>query len=218
MNYKAILFPLAVITAGAAHGVSFVDGTFSDSDWTMETFPTSLTGQFTEQISAGGNPGAYKRVATINNNFTYNAHLRTAFIYDPSVSGAINSIDWSIDFKNFSAFGAGQGYGLVLKQSGILYRGSFFATGTVPTLWQTNGQSALTSSNFTEGISGATNPDFSSSGSAITFGFTTNNGDGATIDIGYDNYRVDVTPVPEPATMAVLGLGVASLLRRRKKV
>jgi hypothetical protein len=34
---------------------------------------------------------------------------------------------------------------------------------------------------------------------------------------GQDLARITITPVPEPATLAVIGLGVAALLRRRKK-
>lgn len=40
--------------------------------------------------------------------------------------------------------------------------------------------------------------------------------DGGATDIWFDNLQASATPVPEPATMAVLGLGAAALLRRRK--
>lgn len=33
----------------------------------------------------------------------------------------------------------------------------------------------------------------------------------------YDDFTVNVNPVPEPASLAVLGLGAAALIRRRKK-
>lgn len=36
-------------------------------------------------------------------------------------------------------------------------------------------------------------------------------------DLAIDNFNVTATAVPEPATMAALGLGVAALLRRRRK-
>lgn len=34
---------------------------------------------------------------------------------------------------------------------------------------------------------------------------------------GFDNYSVEVTPVPEPGTLAALGLGAAALLRKRRR-
>lgn len=215
---KGKLFSLLSLVAVAqiSHSITFSDGTFNDPNWSMVTFPTSATGQFTEQITAGGNPGAYKRVATINNNFTYNAHLRTAFTYNPSVSGAISTIDWSIEYKNFLTFGQGQGFYLVIEQGGNLYRNGFFATG-LGSGWLGAGQGSLTEGTFTEGISGSAHPNFSASGSTITFGFGTSNGNAATIDIGYDNYSVTITPVPEPGTLVFLGVGAVAVLRRRKR-
>lgn len=213
MKGKLLILGSLTVAVQFANALSYSDGTFADSDWAMVTFPSSPTGQFTEQISAGGNPGAYKRVATINNNFTYNAHLREAFTYDPSSMGAISSIDWSIDYKNFFSFGLGQGYGLVLQQGGTIYRGNFFATG-LGGGWQTTSESGLTSLVFGDGISGSSHPNFSSSGSPITFGFMTSNGNAATIDIGYDNYRVTLNSVPEPAVALTLGSIFGGLLLR----
>lgn len=43
------------------------------------------------------------------------------------------------------------------------------------------------------------------------------NDGGSDADLAIDNFQVTATAVPEPATMAVLGLGVAALLRRRRK-
>jgi hypothetical protein len=215
MKTSPFILVALLASASFAPAAVFTDGNFLDSEWTMTTFPTSATGQFTERIASGGNPGAYKRVATINNNFTYNAHLRAFMTYDPAASGAITSLDWSIDFKNFNSFGLGQGYGIVLSQGGTLYRGSFFATGLAGG-WQTTSQTGLTAANFTEGISGAANPNFTASGAPITFGFMTSNGNAATIDIGYDNYRVDIASVPEPATLATLSLGILAVRRRKR--
>ncbi|RYG21238.1 PEP-CTERM sorting domain-containing protein [bacterium] len=49
------------------------------------------------------------------------------------------------------------------------------------------------------------------------FGVTaTRLSDGATAD-DYENYGVEVQAVPEPASLAALGLGAAAFLRRRKR-
>jgi hypothetical protein len=103
---------LALCTIAAPiYSISFSDGIFTDSDWTLENMPLGVTAQSGAQVVSGGNPGEFRQVNTISNSFTYMANLRTAFTYDPSVSGAISFIDWGIDTKNISAFGLGMGYG-----------------------------------------------------------------------------------------------------------
>ncbi|MBS1719936.1 MAG: PEP-CTERM sorting domain-containing protein [Armatimonadetes bacterium] len=46
--------------------------------------------------------------------------------------------------------------------------------------------------------------------------YTFNFGTSGTVGANFDNMLVQLTPVPEPATLAILGLGAAMLRRRRK--
>jgi hypothetical protein len=218
MKSKALFVLLAATAMTTAQAVTFSDGVFLDSQWAMSVVPGSLVGQMTEQILSGGNPGEYKRVATINNNFTYNFHKRAAFVYDPSVSGAISTIDWGMDYKNFNTFGQGQGFALALMQGGTIYRHlGYFTTDDQYLGWQSVSQSGFGSSAFGNDFSGFSTPNFTASGSAITFGFMTSNGFADTVDVGYDNYRVTINAVPEPATLSVLGIGLLALRRKRAK-
>ena len=91
----------------------------------------------------------------------------------------------------------------------------------------TFGPVVLDASDFTL-FGGVGIPDFSAAGSAIEFGYFTNNGDPiggivmppstVTTDFGIDNWSVTVAKVSEPATLALFGLGLAGLgIARRRR-
>ena len=209
---------LALCTIAAPiYSISFSDGIFTDSDWTLENMPTGASAQSGAQVASGGNPGEFRQVNTISNSFTYMANLRTAFTYDPSVSGAISFIDWGIDTKNISAFGLGMGYGLAIKQGGNYYGGPHNITGSTNFNWNSLSQTGLSASSFNLNIFGSGSPDFSASGGLMTFGFFTSNGNAAGISVGYDNFRVSINPVPEPIATPILVAGIVAAMRRKKK-
>jgi len=218
MKYKIAFVVMCSCLASSGFAATFTDTEFLDSNWVMETLPIGATGQSGLQLTSGGNPGNFRKVTTYSNSFTYMANICTAFVYDPSVSGAISSISWSVDRLNIAVFGAGQGQALLIKQAGKYYTSSFTTSGSNNFSWNTIGNSGLLASNFSENLIDPGVPNFSASGSPITFGYLTSNGNAAGIEVGYDNYNVNITPVPEPATLIILSAGIGSLIRKRKSI
>lgn len=72
--------------------------------------------------------------------------------------------------------------------------------------------------NNANGIANFNGNTFASfSGLALNDNWTLEIWDSASGDVGtVDSWSFDVTPVPEPATMAILGMGALALIRRRK--
>jgi hypothetical protein len=207
---------------GISLGVVVIsDSTFNDSDWAhSEISDTGNNGALTvSQQLAGGNPGSYQQgIHVWGPGFVSYGHSLSTITYDPSVQGAISTIDFSYDFiteavTNPSTGGVATSF-LIAQGASTWAYGSI--TVTAGTSWQTNSAIGLDASLFA-GI------DFSAAGSPITFGYLTSNStnviDGRTSTWGIDNWSVTINQVPLPAALWLFGsglLGLASIAKRQK--
>lgn len=220
----AAIFSLILSSASSEAATVLSDGNFvlSPTQWTS----TQIFGTGSQTITtgaAGGNLGAYLNVKTDSGAAVINNHLNSSLGYDPAF-GAITSIDFSIDYLNFFAFGQGMGVRFIAEQDGTAFQSSnFFITENVTTApWRTFVENGLTSSSFLSlGIASAV-LDFSTTGSVIKFGFQTFNQSGGGITVGYDNFSatINTAAVPIPAALplmasALVGMGFIGWRRKR---
>jgi hypothetical protein len=217
-----------------AIAVTFSDpGTFATPQWSESIFGGGDVVDTRE--NTGGNPDDFLRIQTIPSGGTIviGGYLNSAATYDPSTQGAIASIDLGIDvalFVGVTGFTDGQGFGTILEQNGQVFGNGFAVTGLNNSF---NSRTILGSAESNFGLISANgntnfgiNPDFSSSGSSITFGFSAANSGSSPISgstAGYDNWSVTVNQVnpqqvAEPGTLALFAIGLAGLgfVRRRK--
>ncbi|MBS0191951.1 MAG: dockerin type I repeat-containing protein [Phycisphaerales bacterium] len=179
--------------ARADHAQPFTEGTFANTDWTVTNF-----GNRTATVTqvAGGLSGTARQVThPLNGTSNVQAcHLYNSAQLNPA-NGAIQSLDFSIQAKFISGVGVnGHQVGLALIQSGVCYRAGSVATGTSGN-WVQLSLSGLTSADFTRFDGQPGNPDFSTSGAPISFGFRTGNGNaGQSINqiVLYDDFSIVV--------------------------
>jgi len=237
----ASTFFCSLLYFNPSYAVSFFDGDFSsgwdntillvDDPTVAGSGPGTSTGSITLQ-QAGGNPGNYRE--SIHNvdfgDTIYTIGINRNAVYDPLTSGAIRSIDFSIDLLEDPTISGSSGIQLVLEQNGVRYNTSVFGFSN-PT-WQSFTLSDLVASDFDTnpnfGLSGAISdgqtPDFNQSGDSITFGYALGNtivGAGSlSVVHRADNWSVSVNPVPLPPSglllfSALIGLFATKRAKRR---
>ena len=203
----------------AAH-VQYFDGIFDDNEW--ETIVTSTGaggGGMAQQVaSTDGNPAAYREVSTFLNDTIGTGmaasvglfSIKPAAIYDPSIDGPIHVIDYREDSRLLLGGGQGQATTLALRQGGALFAALDDRDFTPEIEWTRKSILGLREADFRTLASGSTQPDFSSTGGPIEFGFLRANSApvdccvGGSRTAGIDNWRVNINPpVPGPEIRAL---------------
>jgi hypothetical protein len=217
--YAAVLFVVLAPVGRAQASFIFSDGTFNDADWTVPQAHGLLAAG---QVASGGNPGSYRQtVIQFGEDIDYAAALNKNFVYNPSTQGAITGLIWESDSITTNARG-GTEY-LLIQQAGILYFTPAVTEGGSSNVWldfsRTVNPGDFTrvnpSSADLQGIGGS--PDFTSTGSAIDFGYLIQvEGGGFFTSVpGIDNYSLTVSAVstaPEPSIFLLLGIGLVGLV------
>lgn len=234
MKSLLVLLTVALLFAGTVQAEEIIqswsDQTFANSDWSIHVSQSSLDSTPTvsaSQSPTGGNPGAYRSVSHLTNvagsQQLYVVHLHSSWTWNPSTQGPITEVTYSMDANVFNGgISDAVGFGIAIRQASTFYVADYFGI-IEQTGWQSHSVTTpLTESDFglAEWPTPAGNPDFSTSGGLIEFGFLTQNGTSSTTDVlssssGVDNVSIEITAIPEPASW--LALAAAPLLLRRRR-
>jgi hypothetical protein len=219
---SAVLAILQRAIPSSAGTLTFADGVFSPSNWSLAEYQVQNGGTASaSQILTGGNPNEYRQV-----NIGVNAGSNTAVAafsldnqaqYTPSVQGAITSLTYAEDHNALAT--AGQEYGPAVIQDGILFYG-YGGAGVTSNAWQPAAYTSFNSSNITSFLDSTPNPNFTSTGDPIEFGFVSIDNTFATsysTTDDYDNWSITLTTsaVPEPASVTMVMLTGILLASRR---
>lgn len=236
---------LSVAAGRSVAAVVVVDdsGTFNAADFAFrDQFWGTNSTTFSRQPS-GGNVGPWLLVDQTTGSATSPAGALNNFVVisttaiDPVVFGQLETVAFQVDRRTvFSQFGGSTNMRFVLEQDGRVFGSQFFPS-TPQSGWHTFSPGTLPLSSFTElvdlwgpGFLPIPFPDLYggpaitayNSLSPIRFGFLSDVGTGVPggqrIQMGFDNFKVTVTTVPEPTTaLALGGLFAVPLFARRAR-
>lgn len=222
-----------LVASATAAAVTFSDSTFADPDWSSQqliltgAFPSAPGATFSAgQVGSGGTPGAYREATQTYhgpNMAILVAHMRTASVYDPGLSGPVAGFNYSFDLNFFNFPGTccspsnAVGYAAVIEQGGNFYLGGSVVT--VSASWVPFTITDQTAAHFVllngDPLLTSSHPDFSATGSAITFGYASANGTASasttSTTSGLDNWVVSSIDLPEPSSLGLLALGLILL-------
>ncbi|MBN2559333.1 MAG: hypothetical protein JXQ75_00180 [Phycisphaerae bacterium] len=203
------------LVAMPARGDLIIDGDFSAWSFGSKRFGSG-TATVTRETS-GGNPGARLKITTVTGDAAYG--IANKADYSTALPLADTPFELQLDVLNKdTAFGQGQRIQLLVEQASSIYAYNLDITG-YPLDWDTLSFSGtFTESSFSRWSgSGPATPDFGG-GTPTLFGFAAGNSSSGTLTQYYDNFRLEINPVPVPGAvlLGLLGLGAAGVKLRRR--
>jgi hypothetical protein len=192
---------LLAIVGSSAHAVVLISN-MPGNDGTQTALINALRQKAMSFTTSAGTPfilssATLRLNANVNAAPILNLHADTgANLPGTMLTTFTNPGSFTTGFQNYTfttgfALSSSTKYWLVLSQP----------AGTTPFDWKASSPAVTPTGTFTH------------SGSL----FTTNGGTTWTTSATLTTYQLEGSPVPEPATMAALGLGALALLRRRRK-
>ena len=212
MKKIALITVICAFVAIPARGDIIFDGDFIDWDFGSKNFGSgSVT---VTRLASGGNPGACLRVTTYTGDTVFGLANKPDF--STALALADTPFELQLDVENrYTAWNQGQGIQLLVEQDSSIY-----AYGLGVTWWPHDWNTLTFTGTFTESSfslwsgSGPATPDFSG-GTTTRFGFAAGNSRSGTLTQYYDNFSLEIVPVPGAVLLGMLGLSVVGVKLRK---
>lgn len=201
---------LVVLLIGAIMCPQSWAAIIADGDFSNWDFGSVGSASVTNEPS-NGNPGQRLNITTVSGSQVYGLGIKNDFIINSQLEGSLFTLSLDV-LSGPGATGEGQKIYLLVEQELNIYALDLDITG-YPLNWDTLSFSGSLSANSFVHLSGsgATGPDFNG-GIDTYFGFSGSNSNSGTLTQYYDNFSLEITPVPLPPTILLFLTGLLSLL------